>query len=63
MSLITIDNSIKNNVNNIYDKTQTNGKKKNIYIIKKHKNKNKLILSNKWKKWKRWKKVKNTDLI
>ena len=40
MSLITIDNSIKNNVNNIYDKTQTNRKKKNIYIIKKHKNKN-----------------------
>ena len=49
LSLITIDNSIKNNnnvnnvnnnVNNIYDKTQTNRKKKNIYIIKKHKNKN-----------------------
>ena len=40
MSLITIDNSIKNNANNIYDKLQTNGKKKNIYIIKKHKNKN-----------------------
>ena len=49
LSLITIDNNnIKNkinsnnkkNLNSLYDKIQTNRKKKSIYIIKKNKNKN-----------------------
>ena len=49
LSLITIDNNNiknknsgnnKNNLNSLYDKSQTNRKKKSIYIIKKNKNKN-----------------------
>ena len=51
MSLITIDNNKNNNnsnnninnnqgMNNIYDKISTNRNKKNIYVIKKNKNKN-----------------------